>query len=88
MVEKVEKSWTGYSRRHCRDHLDGTDAFDFFYSPITYIRQNLSAIGKKSVSFLFQQMQRRLNKNEDHVVVEAKLIVQEGCGGIIKTVLR
>lgn len=36
--------------------FDGNEAFDFFYSPITYIEQPISEIGIKSVQLLVQQI--------------------------------
>ncbi|MEO0727850.1 MAG: LacI family DNA-binding transcriptional regulator [Bacteroidota bacterium] len=36
--------------------FDGNVAFDFFYSPLTYIKQPIQAIGKRAVEILLQQI--------------------------------
>jgi len=59
--------------------FDETDAFDFFYSPITYVKQDLTGLGKESVNLLFRQMKGEATK-EKSVEVKAKLIVKESCG--------
>ncbi|MGI8599816.1 MAG: substrate-binding domain-containing protein [Chitinophagaceae bacterium] len=55
--------------------FDEPDAFDLFYSPVTYIKQNIYEIGKQAVKLLL------LNKDQGikpitEVVVETKLIIR------------
>lgn len=56
--------------------FDETDAFDLFYSPITHIKQNLSAIGREAVLLLLENINRPSQKTKQ-VIVEAKLIVRK-----------
>ncbi|WP_018626172.1 LacI family DNA-binding transcriptional regulator [Niabella aurantiaca] len=42
--------------------FDESDVFDFFYSPITYIKQNLQAISENTVQSLMQAIDTRARK--------------------------
>ena len=59
--------------------FDESDAFDFFYSPVTYVSQSLADIGKESIRLIINKLLGKSKKNTD-VIVEAKLIVRESCG--------
>jgi LacI family transcriptional regulator len=63
--------------------FDESDAFDFFYSPVTYVSQSVTDIGKEAVKLVINKL---LNKTEKaaSVIVEAKLIVRESCGSKLK----
>ncbi|MGB5819266.1 MAG: LacI family DNA-binding transcriptional regulator [Saonia sp.] len=58
--------------------FDESEAFDFFYCPLTYIKQPLAELGKKAVKILIDQISdpeqplKQLN-------LDAKLIVRESC---------
>ncbi|SFP81834.1 LacI family DNA-binding transcriptional regulator [Parafilimonas terrae] len=59
--------------------FDESDAFDFFYSPVTYVSQSLVDIGKEAVKLILNRLHNKSKKNAD-VIVEARLIVRESCG--------
>ena len=61
--------------------FDESDAFDFFYSPVTYVRQSVADIGKEAVELAVG----RINDSEKpfiNIVVEAKLVIRESAGKI------
>ncbi|HEX8332370.1 MAG TPA: substrate-binding domain-containing protein, partial [Segetibacter sp.] len=51
--------------------FDETDAFDLFYAPITYVKQNLIEIGRESVKMLLESLEKKTKKTT-HMKVEAK----------------
>ncbi|MFT4153534.1 LacI family DNA-binding transcriptional regulator [Parafilimonas sp.] len=59
--------------------FDESDAFDFFYSPVTYVSQSLADIGKEAVKLILSRLHNKSRKNAD-IIVEASLIVRESCG--------
>ncbi len=59
--------------------FDQSEAFDFFYSPVTYVSQSLTDIGNETVRLILNRLNNKSKKNFD-VIVEAKLIVRESCG--------
>ena len=61
--------------------FDESDAFDFFYSPVSYVSQSLTDIGKEAVKLVINRLHNKSKKNTD-VIVEAKLIVRESCGSV------
>jgi LacI family transcriptional regulator, galactose operon repressor len=61
--------------------FDESDAFDFFYSPVSYVSQSLTDIGKEAIKLVINRLHGKAKKNTD-VIVEAKLIVRESCGSI------
>jgi LacI family transcriptional regulator len=59
--------------------FDESDAFDFFYSPLTYVSQSLSEIGKGAVKLATE----RINNNDkkcSSIVVQPKLILRKSSG--------
>jgi len=61
--------------------FDESDAFDFFYSPVTYVSQSLADIGKEAIKLVINRLHSKSKKNTN-VIVEAKLIVRESCGSL------
>ncbi|MEP6684566.1 MAG: LacI family DNA-binding transcriptional regulator [Parafilimonas sp.] len=59
--------------------FDESDAFDFFYSPVSYVSQSLTDIGKEAIKLVINRLNKKSKKNTD-VIVEARLIVRESCG--------
>lgn len=59
--------------------FDESDAFDFFYSPVTYVSQSLFDIGNEAVNLLLNRLHSKKKKHST-VIVQAKLIVRESCG--------
>lgn len=63
--------------------FDESDAFDFFYSPLSYVSQSLADIGKGAVKLVID----RINNSEKKyttIVVKAKLILRQSCGTRVK----
>jgi LacI family transcriptional regulator len=58
--------------------FDGNEAFDFFYSPLTYIEQPIEEMGKESVRVLLEQIQG--STKTVHVELRHQLIRRESCG--------
>lgn len=63
--------------------FDQTEAFDFFYSPVTYVNQSVPVLAKEAVRLIIARIQNPLLKPVS-VIVNAKLIVRESCGGKAK----
>ena len=63
--------------------FDETDAFYFFYSPVTYISQSVSSIGKEAIQLIIDKLARKATKTES-IVIEPRLIVRESCGSKMK----
>jgi LacI family transcriptional regulator len=59
--------------------FDESDAFDFFYSPVSYVSQSLTDIGNEAVKLILNKLHTK-SKNNSDIIVEAKLIVRESCG--------
>ncbi len=59
--------------------FDESEAFDFFYSPITYVSQSLTDIGNEAVKLILNKLHNKSTTNSN-VIVEAELIVRDSCG--------
>ena len=63
--------------------FDESDAFDFFYSPLSFVSQSLTDIGKEAVKLVIN----RIKKNEDPystVIVKEQLVIRKSCGYVNK----
>lgn len=63
--------------------FDESEAFDCFYSPITYINQSIARIGKEAVKILMKQLHQEDGTQVDdisQVIIDAQLVVRESCG--------
>lgn len=65
--------------------FDESEAFDFFYSPITYIDQTTSRIAKEAVKLVMKQL-HSMDRNEkdktdlvSHIIIDPKLVVRSSC---------
>jgi LacI family transcriptional regulator len=56
--------------------FDESDAFDFFYSPVTYVRQSIEDIGKRALDLLMNQIKNPGAKKEQ-VIIATRLIVRK-----------
>lgn len=56
--------------------FDESDAFDFFYSPVTYVRQSLPDMGQESVRMLIEKMSGNAVRN-DRIEVKHDLVVRK-----------
>lgn len=57
--------------------FDQSEAFDLFYSPITYVKQPLEEIGKRAVQNLMEIMNDKEDQGQIKTVLETSLIVQK-----------
>lgn len=58
--------------------FDGNEAFDFFESPLTYIKQPLEQMGRESVRILLDEMKGNTKKQQ--IQMTSKLITRASCG--------
>lgn len=58
--------------------FDGNEAFDFFYSPLTYIEQPIEEMGKESVRVLLDQIKG--SKENVQIELKHRLILRESTG--------
>lgn len=63
--------------------FDEGEAFDFYYCPLTYIKQPIEEFGKQSVRILTEHIANGELK-EEHVRLDAQLIVGKSCGSAVK----
>jgi LacI family transcriptional regulator len=56
--------------------FDESDAFDFFYAPITYVRQSIEDIGKRALDLLMNQI-KNPNGKKEQAIIATKLIVRK-----------
>ncbi len=56
--------------------FDEADAFDFFYAPITFVRQSLEDIGRQAVQLAMDGIAKRQTEPRE-VVVDAGLVIRE-----------
>jgi len=59
--------------------FDETDAFDFFYAPISYVSQSVSDIGKEAVKLVVSRINDHTKTFID-IVVETKIVIRESSG--------
>lgn len=57
--------------------FDGNEAFDFFYSPLTYVKQPIDEMGKEAVRILLDQING--SKKISHVNLLPQLIIRDSC---------
>ena len=65
--------------------FDESDAFDFFYSPVTYVSQSVADIGKEAVKLVIARIKDN-SKKHAAIVIQAKLVIRKSCGS--KTFVR
>ena len=59
--------------------FDESDAFDFFYAPVTYVHQSIYDIGREAVDLAIRRIENGPGKFE-RKVVDAKLVVRASTG--------
>jgi LacI family transcriptional regulator len=67
--------------------FDQTDAFDFFYSPVTYVSQSLSDLAKEAVELVINRISNNRRK-PINIIIDTKLVLRESCGRHLKNVKR
>jgi LacI family transcriptional regulator len=60
--------------------FDESDAFDFFYAPVTYVRQSIDDIGKRALDLLINQIKNPAGKKEQ-AIIATRLIVRKSSAG-------
>ena len=55
--------------------FDETESFDFFYSPLTYIKQPLQAMGEAAVSVLLNGI--KTTGQTEQIVMNAELVIRQ-----------
>lgn len=55
--------------------FDQNDAYEFFYTPMTYIKQDLKTIGESAVSIMMQQLAKPLSQKLSNIVVPSQTII-------------
>ena len=63
--------------------FDESDAFDFFYCPISYFSQSLEEMGKAAVKLVIERLKDN-TKEHIHVIIREKLVFRKSSGGKIK----
>ena len=58
--------------------FDESEAFDFFYCPLTYVKQPLSDLAKKAVTILVEEIAEPSRKVVK-ISFEAELVIQQSC---------
>jgi LacI family transcriptional regulator len=61
--------------------FDQTDAFDFFYSPISYVSQPIADIGREAVRLVVDRIENN-SATMENKVLKATLIIRESAGKI------
>ncbi len=59
--------------------FDESDAFDFFYSPLSYVSQSLEDIGKSAVKLIIDRIENG-DKAYSTIIVKEKLVLRKSCG--------
>lgn len=61
--------------------FDESDSFEFFYSPITYVRQNLLEIGQRAVKILIENVNPLTRSSKPVVeIIKTDIIIRESSG--------
>ncbi|GEP97565.1 LacI family DNA-binding transcriptional regulator [Chitinophaga cymbidii] len=59
--------------------FDESEAFDLFYSPVTYVRQPILDMGKAAVRVLLDQI-KDADKPAELVCIDTELVIRKSCG--------
>ena len=59
--------------------FDESEAFDFFYSPLSYVSQSLENIGKGAVRLVIERL-KDTTKDFTNLIIKEKLILRKSCG--------
>lgn len=62
--------------------FDESEAFEFFYVPVSYISQNINKMGKEAVQLLLQNIEDGSASN-NQLVIETRLIQRASSGKLI-----
>lgn len=59
--------------------FDESEAFDLFYSPVTYVRQPILEMGKEAVRVLLEQM-KDADKPAELICIDTELVIRKSSG--------
>ncbi|MEO6844155.1 MAG: substrate-binding domain-containing protein [Ginsengibacter sp.] len=59
--------------------FDESDAFDFFYSPLSYVSQSLEDMGKGAVNLVIERIKDH-SKKYTNLIIKEKLVLRKSCG--------
>jgi LacI family transcriptional regulator len=59
--------------------FDEGEAFDFFYSPLTFVNQPLIDVGKEAVRILIDQINNN-NNSRRQIIISSELVIQKSSG--------
>ena len=59
--------------------FDESDAFDFFYCPLSYVSQSLEDMGKEAVKLITEKIGNK-SKKHNNIIVKEKLVLRESSG--------
>lgn len=59
--------------------FDESDAFDFFYCPLSYVNQSLEDMGKEAVKLITEKIGNK-SKKHNNIIVKEKLVLRESSG--------
>jgi len=55
--------------------FDESDAFDFFYAPVTYVQQSIYELGRQAVDIAIRRIEKGVGKYENKVI-DARLVIR------------
>ncbi|MEO8109058.1 MAG: LacI family DNA-binding transcriptional regulator [Ginsengibacter sp.] len=59
--------------------FDESDAFDFFYAPLSYVSQSLGDMGKGAVNLVIERINNHA-KAYTNLIIKEKLVLRKSCG--------
>lgn len=59
--------------------FDESDAFDFFYSPLSYVSQSLEDMAKGAVKLVIERLKDNTKEYTD-LIIKEKLVLRKSCG--------
>ena len=62
--------------------FDESEAYDFFYSPITYVKQDMQGIGENAVQRIVQMVEKKDGK-EIAQTIPASIVIRQSSGGLL-----
>lgn len=63
--------------------FDGSDAFDFFYSPLSYVTQCLEDMGKGAVNLAIERIKDK-TKEHTNLIIKETLGLRKSCDTKLK----
>ena len=59
--------------------FDESDAFDFFYCPLSYVSQSLAEMGKEAVNMVIERLKDQAKKHKN-IIIKEKLVLRKSSG--------